>query len=396
MSLIIDVDSHAEPAPGWLDEFPALKQRLPAMLPTGDPQFVTGEASPEMFAWFIAVDLLRGRPVGSRMAAKEMVTPVLRLMYDPDRPDGVGYPGADQHSSLDADARVAWMDDNGIAVQNLISGMAYTLARAIDDPVLSMDALEAANTWLSDRIGDHNDRLKLVTTLRFEDLDRAIAEMRRMRDRGSRTFLVSGEPVGDIPPFHPSFDRLWSAATDLGMMPMLHVGLGPAAIHPGWANTDDPGLVTRMATSQSSQAAQVMLNAMVFGGVFERHPALTLLISEFGVDWLPGTVANMDGRAAPAAPLLGDYTLALTPSEYVRRNVRISPLPVPHQVPLDVIDALPGVAVFSSDYPHYEGNHAPVDHYRHELAAVDDEVRARFMGETINDSYRLLGDPLVA
>lgn len=393
-SLIIDVDSHAEPAPGWIQEFPDLRAKLPDRLPTGDPQFPSTGASAEMFAWFIAADLLRGRgPSGMR--ADEMVTPALRVMYDPNRPAGVGYPGADQHASLDAEARVEWMDAIGIAAQNLISGMAYTLARAIDDPTLAMDALEAVNTWMTDRIGDHGDRLKLVTTLRFEDLDRAIAELERMRARGSRTFLVLGEPVGDIPPFHPSFDRLWSAATDLGMMPMLHVGLGPASMHPGWGNTDDPALIKRMATSQSHQAAPLMLNAMVFGGVFERHPNLTLLISEFGIEWFPGTVTNMDGRAAPAAALLGAYDLPLTPTEYVARNVRISPLPQPHQVPNALLDSLPEVAVFSSDYPHYEGNASPVEHYRHALGTRDSATVAGFLGESINESYRRLGDPFV-
>src|SRR5262245_40933335 len=138
MTLIIDVDAHAEPAHGWLNEFPALRDALPPMLPTDDPQFPTGSASPEMFAWFVAVDLLRARG-GAGMRAADMVTPALRVMYDPDRPEGVGYPGADQHAALDADARVRWMDANGIAAQNLISGAAYTLARAIEDPALAMD-----------------------------------------------------------------------------------------------------------------------------------------------------------------------------------------------------------------------------------------------------------------
>ena len=393
---IIDVDSHAEPGHGWLDEFSALKRRLPERLPQGDPQFATGVASPEMFAWFVASDLQRARPVAERMPAAELTTPFIHLMYDPDRPKGLGYDGADQHWSLDAGARVQWLDQCGIAVQNLISGTAYGLARAIDDPDLAADAVEAANTWMVDHVGDAIDRLKPVTTLRFDDLDRAIAELTRMRALGSRSFLVSGEPVNDIPPFHPSFDRLWAAACDLGMMPMLHVGMGPASMHPGWANTDDPSLIKRMATSQSHQAAVVMLNAMVYGGVFERHPNLTLLVSEFGIEWLPFTVRNMDGRATPAGVFLGEYRLPLAPSEYVARNVRISPLPAAHQSPVELLRQYPTVAVFSSDYPHYEGASAPIDYYRIELAPLGEAATDAFLGGNINDCYRRMGDPLVA
>ena len=44
---VIDVDSHFEPTQDWLDEFPALKDRLPTLFPTDDPRFMMG--TPEMF-----------------------------------------------------------------------------------------------------------------------------------------------------------------------------------------------------------------------------------------------------------------------------------------------------------------------------------------------------------
>jgi predicted TIM-barrel fold metal-dependent hydrolase len=289
---------------------------------------------------------------------------------------------------------VAWLDGQGIDVQMLISGAAYTLARAIDDPGLAMDALEHTNAWMVAHVGRHADRLKPVTTVRLDDLDRAIAELTRMRAAGSRVFLIPGEPVDGVPHFDARFDRLWAAAVDLGMMPMLHVGMGPATLHPGWANTSSPALLTRMATSMSYQAAPILLNAMVFGGVFERHPGLTLLVSEFGIDWLPFTVRNMEGRAGPGAPLLGAYDLPLTPSEYVRRNVRVSPLPSPAQLPLEVLDGLPEVAVFSTDHPHIESNPAPIAHYAAVLADLEPSRREAFLGGTIAESFARMGDPL--
>jgi predicted TIM-barrel fold metal-dependent hydrolase len=394
VSIVVDVDSHAEPARGWLDEYPSLKATLPPRLPQHDPQFETGEASAEMFAWFVASDLQRARPVDERLPATELTTSVMRMIYDPNRPPGVFYPGADQHWTLDPGKRLVWLDEQGIDVQMLVSGAAYTLARAIDDPRLAMDALEAANSWMIDHVGRNIDRMRPVTTLRYEDLDRAIGELERMRGLGSRVFLISGEPVDGIPHFDPHFDRLWAAACDLGMMPMLHVGMGPATMHPGWGNTSSPALVKRMATSMSYQAAPILLNALVFGGVFERHPTLTLLICEFGIDWLPFTVRNMEGRGPAGAALLGDYDLPLTPTEYVRRNVRVSPLPSPAQLPLDALAALPEVAVFSTDYPHIESNPSPMAHYSDVLADLDEAERASFMGENIAECFARMGDAL--
>jgi predicted TIM-barrel fold metal-dependent hydrolase len=392
---VIDIDSHFEPADDWLDEFPALKAKLPARFPTDDPRFTL--RSPEMFAFFVTDDLLRGVPREKRMPIERLVSPGIRKLYDTDRGPEVGYAGSDMHKPMvDVAERIGWLDQQGIDVQNVISGAAYTLARVIDDPALGMEALEAANTWLSDRTGELGGRLMTAVNLRFENLDWAIAEIGRMRDRGSRTLLISAEPIGDVPPNHPAYDRLWSAVTDLGMVPIVHVGLSPALYHPAWANTDDPALIRLISVLQMDQQAQVFLNAMVFGGVFERHPDLTVVFAEQGIDWVIPNVLRMDALAEPGfSPLVIDrYKLPLKPSEYVRRNVRVTPLPVAHQNPVPIIQGLPDVAVFSSDYPHMEGSPDPVGHYDKELASLSDDERSSFMGDSLAACFARMGDPL--
>ncbi len=391
---IIDVDAHVEPAPGWLDDFPDLASRLPDLLPDTDPRFALG--SSEMFAWFVSDDLLRGVPKEQRMPIDQLVNPAIDFLFTEDA-RGLTFPGADQYAPLDDPAaRVAWLDAQGIAKQNLISGGGYTLARAIEDPGLSRDAVQAVNTWMTDAVGEHRDRLLPVACLRFDDIDWAVAELRRVRARGSRAFLISSEPAAGIPPSSPDFDPVWAAATELGMVPLLHIGMSPAMLHPGWANVEDPGLIRLLSVLQPSQSAEIFLTAIVIGGVFERHPDLTILISELGIDWLPDLAEKLDGMAAGgASPLvLGEYRLPMAPSEYIRRNVRISPLPAAHQSPVELLTRLPGVAVFSSDFPHFEGNGEPLPYYRDLLADVDDDTRNGFLGGSIAEAYERMGDPL--
>ena len=354
-------------------------------------------APPEMFAYFVTDDLLRGVPRERRMPIDRLVTDGMRALYDPDRGPEVGYPGSNQHLPLTGtDDRVRWLDDQGIDVQNVISGTGYTLARAIHDPDLGMRALEAVNTWMSDRLSDAGGRLLPAVNLRFEDLDWVIDELTRMRGRGARTFLLSSEPCGDTPPSHPDYDRLWSAVTDLGMVPIVHVGLSPAIYHPAWANTEDPSVVRVISVLQPPQQALVFLNAMVFGGVFERHPKLTVVFAEHGIEWINEATFRMDMLASPGiSPLVvGDYRLPLTPAEYVRRNVRITPLPVAHESPVATFDYLPEVPVFSSDYPHFEGSGDPVGHYSTELASLADRDRSSFLGENLAQCFSRMGDPL--
>ncbi len=61
---------------------------------------------------------------------------------------------------------------------------------------------------------------------------------------------------------------------------------------------------------------------------------------------------------------------------------------------LDVVAALPEMALFSSDYPHQEGNADPINVYGDALPALDPVTLARFMGRNAADDYARMGDPL--
>src|SRR6266480_6452484 len=111
---VIDVDAHFEPTEDWLGEFPALRRRLPELFPDTDPRFRMNSA--EMFAFFCSDDLLRHVPIERRMPIGRLVTPAMQVMFDPQRPAGVGYDGASQFPELSSpDDRLAWMDTEGIA-----------------------------------------------------------------------------------------------------------------------------------------------------------------------------------------------------------------------------------------------------------------------------------------
>lgn len=388
---IFDVDSHFEPSEGWLDEFPSLKARLPALLPESDPRLAWRSA--EQFSFFTSFDLLRFVPAEERMSAQELTTPRMRAMYEPS-PKPFGFPGAAMSPPMDRpEERLAWMDRQGVAGANLISGTGYTFMRAIEDPKLQQDTLFAVNTWMSDRASDHRGRFFPVASLAYHDLDWTIGELERMRGRGSRAFLFNAEPQGPLPPTDRSYDRLWSAACDLGMMVVLHVGAAPARFHPAWARVGDAMAIRAIAVSQPAQAAQVLLTAMILCGVFERHPRLTVLLAEMGIDWVVPLGLKLDGIVGADSPI-GGYRLPLAPSEYLRRNVRVTPLPHPHESPLPTLAAMPELAVYSSDMPHFESNPDPILHYRDHLAQVAGPVRASFLGDNILDCYARMGDPL--
>jgi predicted TIM-barrel fold metal-dependent hydrolase len=385
---VIDVDSHFEPGATWLESYPRLRDRL--------PPFDTAEVTTKIIAGDILADVPRAEWPGWEQLAPPGIAAIAGTG---EKPDDYGFEGSSMHGVADPLARIAWLDENGIDTESVICLEGMLHARFLDDRDLAREVIHSCNSWLADAVDGHTDRLLPVTALDFHDVDAAVAEMTRMRGRGSRAFLIGTIPVPGVPMMHPQFDPIWSAATDLGMIALLHVGYQPAKFDRAWSNTaGDMMLLRQLGVSQGHQSVQLMLNGMVFGGTFHRHPDLTVLIAECGLHWFAGTVDNMEARDARRQPearlYMGDYPFDLSPEEFVRRNVRITPLPRRHQSPIELLRSFPECVVFSTDYNHNEGSGTPAAYYDELLAGVEPDVRDGFLGGNIADCYARMGDPL--
>ncbi len=384
---VFDVDTHFEPGRAWLADYPHLAARL--------PEYSVAVATVQAQVG----DLLARIPEDRRPPREELLPPRIAAILGEEKIEGYGFEGSAMHTPADPVARLAWMDRVGIDVTNVLCLEGAGYARTIDDRAFAREVIGTCNTWLADQVAGNEQRLIPATSLDLTDMDWALAELARMRARGSRSFLIAPVPVPGLPPMHPYFESLWSAAVDLGMIAEVHVGSGYNSFDDAWSNYDDGMVLRQLGACQNHQAVQLMLNGMVFGGVFDRHPNLTLVFAEFGVHWFAGTVDHMEARG-PALPesavYMGPYTFELSPAETVRRNVRVTPLPRAHQSPLDILDRYPECVVFSSDYAHNESNPEPTAHYDALLAELDADTKRTFMGANIEDCFARMGDPLPA
>lgn len=310
----------------------------------------------------------------------------------------------------DPDARLALCDAEGIEVQFLnptflVGPFVQAARRRRFDLVPRIR--RCWNRWAMDLVHGRTHRLMPVTQIDLNDVPGSIREMSRMRALGSRGFTISESPVGvgrfgtdGTRPLarsitHPDFEPLWSAAEDLGMAAIAHVGFARERIQFGWANNGASDLTTYSLLNMviaPQLGPQLLLGALVFDGVLERHPDLTVVVEEVGISWLPHLVGVMDHAVGRAKrDLLADgeyrpdfagdaYRLPLKPSEYLQRQVTVTPLVV--NEPLGpVLDRIaPEMLCFSSDYPHVEGTASAVAICERQLAAYSPEVREAFYG----------------
>ena len=384
--MIIDVDAHGEPPRDFVQQ---VRDRI------GLPPEDVGEITLK----FVAGDLLATLPREQWPSLGALLPPGAAAIAGIEKVEGFSYEGAMQQGEINPDKRVAWLDEVGIDIQNVISLAGMTSTRFMDDRAAAITMMEACNTYMGELLDGFSDRLLPVTTVDFADPEWTIREMTRMRARGSRGFLISATPSNGIPHFHSSMDRIWSAATDLGMIAILHVGANPAMFAPGWANVEgDMTLLRQLGNSQGHQSVQVCLNGMVFGGVFERHPNLTVHVAECGLHWFISTVDHMEQKNTnhTVSPriFMGEYRWSLSPTEFARRNIRVSPLPTPLQSPARVLAEYPECAVFCSDYAHNEGHPSPVAYYEELLTDLPAGTKQLFFGDSIAEGYARMGDPL--
>jgi predicted TIM-barrel fold metal-dependent hydrolase len=382
---VVDVDTHWETtafAPGqhplepWLDRFPS--------------DFV------ERLAHGIAGDLLNALPVDRRPDGRTLLPSLVKLAEARGGPV-VLHP---QHDSTSGE-RVAWMDSVGID-HCLVNPGGYWQMLEFLGPDRSA-AVRRCNDFLAEQLADHAHRLHGVAVVDFTDLRAAADELERARAKGHRVFFlhtVAGRPPSATPPGHPDWDVVWSAAVDLGMIASIHVG-NTAADFTGWADIgwDLPGgggvtALTRLANTQRIHVAQNLLTSLLYGGVFARHPKLTVVLEEMKVGWLPSFVDACTRQSLPS-PGLGDWPFDVSGGDMLRRNVRFTPLPGFGDVEaLDVLAALPQMGLFSSDYPHQEGNADPINLYGQPLQDLDQGLRERFLGGNAVDAFARTGDPL--
>ena len=383
--VVIDIDTHFEPGRAWLDEHPRLAGRLPV--------YDVAEATVEAMLG----DLLAAVPEEHWLPYDVLLPPQIAAILGQAKAEGYGFEGSAMHTPADPVARLEWMDRVGIDATNVLCLEGAGYARKVEDRALAREAVGTCNTWLAEQVAGNADRLMPATSLDLTGMDWAVAELARMRALGSRSFLLGPIPVPGIPPMDPYFEPLWSAAEDLGMVALVHTGSGGDAYDPAWANSTDGVVLRQLGVTAGSQAVQLMVNAMVFGGVFHRHPNLTLVIAEYGVHWFEGMVDHMEARG-PAVPesavYLGEYPYELTPAEFARRNIRITPLPRAHQSPVRLMERFGECVVFSSDYAHNESNPEPLAHYDSLFGGLDTAATRHFLGGNIADCFSRMGDPL--
>jgi predicted TIM-barrel fold metal-dependent hydrolase len=292
---------------------------------------------------------------------------MLRMMNTPDYQAEVVQQNRPEFVSRDA--RLELMDAQGIESCFLFPTLAVCVEQFMTDDVEQMYAnFHAFNRWLDEEWGfNHRDRIYAPPLLSLLDLERAVAELEFVLEKGARVIALRPGPAYGRSPADPYFDPFWARVSEAELTVAFHIGeSGYNEMMSVWFGEQPNPSSHRQSALQWScfygdRPIMDTIAALIFHNLFGRYPNLKVVSVENGSLFIPYLMKVMDkmGGMGRNGPWLGGR-IADKPSRILKRHVFVSPY---HEEDIPSLVEAVGASqvVFGSDYPHPEGLAEPVD-----------------------------------
>jgi predicted TIM-barrel fold metal-dependent hydrolase len=278
---------------------------------------------------------------------------------------GVRLANLDTPGHFDMHARLHDLDSDGVAAEVVfhdsqngepIPFQADTLLARGTGEGQDFELLKAGyhiyNQWLADACSIEPERHIGLMVLPMWDREAAVEELEWGRSVGLKGASFP-TPKAYLQPYNdPAWDPFFSAVEDLGVTLCNHGGAGASG-------GTFPGAMSIAKFEISMMARICPLDQLVFGGVFERHPQLKLVLTESPGIWWNFVLEEMDSVYLTDTRSYGPSEkerVPRLPSEYAAEQVFIG---ASFHARFEANDALEhgydDRVIWGSDYPHFEG-----------------------------------------
>jgi len=260
------------------------------------------------------------------------------------------------------------------------------------NPKLAQAAARAHNRMNSD-FCSVDRRLLATGYVPLSDVDAALPIANEALELGCKGLVVPSMCPAKHSPSHRGFDALWATAEEAGIPILFHVGgeekMNMAYTENGGEKVKDFHGGDENFTGLSYMAIPLSIwqtmTALIFDGVFDRHPNLKFGVIELGASWLPSWLRFMDsGFEAFRKGEARLQALSMKPSELAERQLRVTPYC--HEPTGWILrESSPDMLLFSSDFPHVEGGRNPVKRFEDNMEGISDKALGRFYRDNFID-----------
>lgn len=354
MTPVVDSDQHLyEPRTMWLDHIDP-DRRDDAL------QIVDDDLGYAWLSW-------RGTKLGPADVQRPQETSALGTLHERIRaglPPETRYdddlPADYWEASARADRLAAMGVDEAVAFPNF--GLLWE--RTLDADLGALTAnMTAWNRWCATVVADGRGKVHPVAHVTLRDQEWLRAELARLERDGVRLAMVAPALVDGRPLSHPDHEPIWRAFVEHGVRPLFHVADQRKVFADGWYTDPPDSFVPTLDSVFLWTAAALACTDLILNGTLERHPDLRIGIVELSAVWVPMFLMMLDGGSDFTARLNGRplAPLSMRPSEYFRRQVRVSSFS--YELPARLIRQTGDLYMCCSDYPHSEGTATPLADY---------------------------------
>lgn len=372
--IIHDADAHTMEPPEWLEQFGsrAVNEYVLEHFSIGDNQAV-----------FDQIDRCRELQCDPEFRARDAAEIMTRKNY---RATGAWDP---------VDRRAA-LDHLGFASQLVFPSTPNTVLEEMEhsaDPAFTYEVAAAANR-AQIAFCAHDPRLLPVAYVPLQSLELAGTAAGEAIAQGASALLIPNRMPREHAHSHIALDAVWAQAEAAGIPVVMHVATPDLVMPPQHRNNGLPvepdfhggGENFRSVSYMAIPAAPMQaLSMLIFDGVLDRFPNLKVGVIELGAVWVPMFMrqleAAMDAFDRHEERL---KKLQLRPSEYLIRQVRVTPYPT-EPTGWIIENSSPEICMFSSDFPHVEGGRNPLRRFDKEVSELPPDVQEHFFRSNFED-----------
>lgn len=280
--------------------------------------------------------------------------------------------------------RLALMKADGVSAEVLNPTWALWVPR-ITDLAMKKACAEVYNDWIVEYCSHDKNRLVAVGLLPLDDVDWAVKQLKDVARRGLRGVMIGTNPLEGAPPYRDKmYDRFWDAAAALNMPVTIHIVTGRVRDPFTYHGDDERGEVPRSFIDLFYEAAPVLANEFIFGGIFDRHPKLKVFLSEYDASWLP----ILKYRVDRIETFPGLKPLKKKARAYIEENIFAGIIndPLAQKLKNEIgIDRI----MWGSDFPHPP---CPYPHTQKQITRILGELSADERRAVVHDNVARLYD----
>jgi predicted TIM-barrel fold metal-dependent hydrolase len=303
-------------------------------------------------------------------------------------------------ASWNPERRIQELDREGIAAEVLFQEFATPFlmtsptraaAAAIAPPTIDQlsAGYRAYNRWLADFRSVAPQRWRGMAAISFHDVDAAVRELRAVKELGFAGVAIPALP-GEDRLYQPAYEIIWATLQELELVANIHVAIANTV--PQYPDAPTLTSARAMVGSDIFTGARNILPMLIFGGVLEKFPNLTVVFTETHSDWVLGSLQRMD-HAFERSDLRSDIrdVIPRRPSEYWLRQCYLgssifsrAEIVARHRIGI-------GKMMIGIDFPHSEGawRHGTLNYLKATFGTEHvpaDEARL-MLGETAASVY---------